>query len=672
MSAGRQALAYGLLEKSKTRRFSVDKLTEAKKQRRNQMNLKHLSIIRQALGGARVTPKKSDNKGGALKGAANWVVAAFLFVYVQGCADPKEPTVPPPSAPRCVAYLAAPLPSRAFDNKTAFSLDDIPEGGVNLLAQHSLSKTKIVRDGFSVLPKKLTGEAYVDVLEATTSDKLKNVRDASVRCPVKGMARKGDALLFVITLKCASTEDESGMGRVGIRISQRKRPFLEKKLSVPGEWKTFFIPFSANSNGGLNAFLSFGGFKKQTLILGSCEILDYGKRVKLSQLPKTRIGYDGMAPDAPWRAKAAARIDKYRRANLNLKVVDKTTGEPIENATVKIEQTGSSFAFGVTMSLWHVKEIPATVTRILDAGFNKLVPPNAMKWRHHNPKGLKVLFPVAEKLGVPVRGHTLIWGSFRRADKGVEKRQKYYKSHPEELRQLLLDHIKEYASLYKGKVVEWDVVNEPVPEHQYVDILGKNEMLAWFREAREILPHTKLYINDYQIVAGNRPEHRRGYREYIKFLLDHDAPLDGIGLQCHFRGPVPPAEMYRRMNEFAGFGKEMQVTEFTYPGDDKELQTRFATDFYILAFSHPKIVGVMNWHYSDFFDSKGKERPLLRAARELFVKRWRTNESLETDSKGTVSSRVFKGTYRITVSNGGKRKSLGAEIAGDKKLVVEF
>ena len=77
----------------------------------------------------------------------------------------------------------------------------------------------------------------------------------------------------------------------------------------------------------------------------------------------------------------------------------------------------------------------------------------------------------------------------------------------------------------KGHVIEWDVVNEPVPEHDLTDILGKSAMVTWYNAARKADPTALLFVNDYP--SPDDIGHLDGFDRDIQFLLDNHAPLRG-------------------------------------------------------------------------------------------------------------------------------------------------
>jgi len=57
------------------------------------------------------------------------------------------------------------------------------------------------------------------------------------------------------------------------------------------------------------------------------------------------ITYEGREPNAPWRMEAEQRIDKFRKANLTVRVSD-VNGRPVAGAKVHVRQLSHAYEFG--------------------------------------------------------------------------------------------------------------------------------------------------------------------------------------------------------------------------------------------------------------------------------------------------------------------------------------
>jgi hypothetical protein len=121
---------------------------------------------------------------------------------------------------------------------------------------------------------------------------------------------------------------------------------------------------------------------------------------------------------------------------------------------------------------------------------------------------------------------------------------------------------------YKGKVKEWDVVNEPISDDDssilrtdspWYQAIGEDYVKMAFIYAHEADPEAKLFINDYNIVA---PGKRERFYNFIKGLLEEGVPIHGIGIQGHWQLDWPTYEDIRYALElFSSLGLEIQITE---------------------------------------------------------------------------------------------------------------
>jgi hypothetical protein len=272
-----------------------------------------------------------------------------------------------------------------------------------------------------------------------------------------------------------------------------------------------------------------------------------------------------------------------------------------------------------------------------------------------------------------LRGHLFIWPGFERLPDGYD----LYKTDPAAFRKDLVDHIEEFANLYPDAFSEWDVMNEPYTEHDFMDLLGKDVVLEWFETARKANGDYLNYINDYGILSENNTEHQNIYHDWIKYILDHGAPLDGIGFQGHYRTPIPPEMILERIDRFAKFGKKMQITEFDFDHPDPALQARFFEDFMILVYSHPQMSALINWIYLEdnfrpnaaLYRKDFTPTAMGKVWERLLTREWHTGAELVADAHGKVSLRGFKGIYRVAVERDGKTSEQNIALLQDGKQV---
>ncbi|MGI9322141.1 MAG: endo-1,4-beta-xylanase [Pseudomonadales bacterium] len=385
--------------------------------------------------------------------------------------------------------------------------------------------------------------------------------------------------------------------------------------------------------------------------------------------------YQGMADSASWRRAALTRIEATRKGNFQLHISD-AAGAPLKNARVRASLYRHDFGFGAAVRLaWlldtkHPDEVRQRYQEICSSNFHKLTAANELKWKHNarNEPYLAPFFDWCQTHHLPVRGHCLVWAGFDRVPRELAQ----HKNDPKKLRKLIARHVRDMAARYKEPVTEWDVLNEPFSEHDFMDILGKDAALDWFHIAAEANPDAKRYINDYGVLTRSSKKHQDFYYDYIKWLLDKGAPVQGIGFQAHGPArfqPTPPEAMLATMDRFKRLGLEQQVTEFDFETDNEELQARYTQDFLIAVFSHPSMTGLVTWtpfEYGDKVVSKPSAalynrrlmpKPNALAWNELVNGAWSTDASISTDENGAAAFRGFKGAYKVEVTAGSRTET---------------
>jgi endo-1,4-beta-xylanase len=120
---------------------------------------------------------------------------------------------------------------------------------------------------------------------------------------------------------------------------------------------------------------------------------------------------------------------------------------------------------------------------------------------------------------------------------------------------------------------------------------------------------------------------------------------------------TPPTEIWRIVDRFAKFGLPIQITEFDLPIEDVQAQADYTRDLLTAWFAHPATTGFTMWGFwegsmwqpvSALVDKHWNPRPNGQAWIDLVKKKWWTDKTLETDSKGQATVRAFKGDYEVT------------------------
>lgn len=204
---------------------------------------------------------------------------------------------------------------------------------------------------------------------------------------------------------------------------------------------------------------------------------------------------------------------------------------------------------------------------IITEHFNSITCENEMKYGSvavsdgvYNLDRADRIVDFAGKNQIAVRGHTFVWHNqtpdwvFDYADK-------------EQLLQRIRGHITTIGNRYKDDIYCWDVVNEAIEDKldivlrrtKWLEILGEKYMDDVFHIAKEVLPGTQLFYNDYN---ETNPNKRGKIIETVQGMIRRGAPIDGIGLQCHYNLYEPSVDELKRSIElYADLGLRIHITE---------------------------------------------------------------------------------------------------------------
>ena len=138
--------------------------------------------------------------------------------------------------------------------------------------------------------------------------------------------------------------------------------------------------------------------------------------------------------------------------------------------------------------------------------------------------------------------------------------------------------------------------------------------------------------------------------------------MDGIGLQSHFDSNLTaPSRVLDLLDQFAAFGKDLQVTEFDISMSDEQVQADYTRDFLTLCFSHPAMKGFMMWGFWEgahwrplaaMIRRDWSTRPAYDVWNDLIYRQWWTDTSGATSADGIFRTRGFLGAYDVDVTIG--------------------
>jgi endo-1,4-beta-xylanase len=346
---------------------------------------------------------------------------------------------------------------------------------------------------------------------------------------------------------------------------------------------------------------------------------------------------------------------------------------------VRIAMKKHLFGFGsaINAALIQPDQPNAYMEKIKEL-FNKSVIENHLKWRMWNEENAAQAVRAVDWLnsqGIEVRGHCLVWPAWGFMPGHVSR------TDPALLQKQVLDHIDEVSQRFKGKLPEWDVLNEAFMAHDAIDMIGPSAVPSWFHRARANLPDVKLYINDFEILSGGDEGHQNFYYDQIEGLIRQGVPIDGIGMQSHFGDcPTPIPEVLRRLDRFGKLGLAIQPTEFDVGLRDERQQGEYTRDFLTATFSHPSIAGFLMWGFWEgsiysrslaLYREDWSIKPNGKAYNELVFDEWWTDVKTRTNSRGACTTRGFKGTYAITVGRGPRAREFELLLDKDTSVTID-
>jgi endo-1,4-beta-xylanase len=511
----------------------------------------------------------------------------------------------------------------------------------------------------------VTGQGFTQAWRFKTTGTFQTPYDLQLSASNDAALAKGDVLLVQFWARAVST---SPLAQTEFALEEGPPDYTKSVLigvSFGRQWKQYQVPFLAHRDFAVGeaSVLFRLGYANQAFELGDVQLLSYGKTRTLTSIPSRGFEYRGIEATAAWRQAANTRIDQYRKGNLTINVVD-ASGTAVPYATVKVEMQRHAFPFGSAVDATRLFSDQTYQNNVVKL-FNRVVLENDLKWTTWEcctkDVGLRALDFFKAK-GIPVRGHNLIWPCD--ADYCLPSDVVSYlqTSNLSALSSRIDSHLVELTTATKGKLVEWDVVNEPSANKRIFDVTGEGEMATWYRRVKQLDPGVKLFLNDY----GNLGEGTLDteYKRIIGRMLALGAPIEGIGLQAHFGWDLtPPEELNNRLNSFGVLGLPLAITEFDVNISDEKLQANYLRDTLTIAFANPRVSSFLMWGFWEdqhwlpqaaLYRKDWSIKPNGQVWNDLIFKQWWTNVTGPSSSRGTYSTRGFLGNYKITVTKNGK------------------
>nr|WP_228530729.1 MULTISPECIES: endo-1,4-beta-xylanase [Myxococcaceae] len=475
--------------------------------------------------------------------------------------------------------------------------------------------------------------------------------------------------------------------RVLVVMEDSKEPYrkeLRRLLRLSPEWKEYTLVLKASrafakGDAQLNIQL---GLDRGTAEIATVRLENYSRDPH--PVPRENVDpFGGEANPGDWRPAALSRIERIRKGELNVRVLDRR-GKPVPGASVELKQLRHRFHFGTAVVARRLLGSDPDSVRYraeIERLFNTIVFENEMKWERASPAQLAEVQQAvawARKRGFDIRGHTLVWGDYAHSPgvRGLSKEQG---------RQRVEQRVQGAVAAMKGQVYIWDVVNEAVGSTELWEDLGWSLFPETFRIARRADPAAQLCYNEANLAnqsLGERP--LAVATERVRALIASGAPLDVIGDQAHMSLPLTPIRSVLSIwDGLASFQRPLEVTEFDVAVEDDLLHASYVRDFLTAAFSHPALQGFTLWGFWEgqhWLATKGgamfrrdwSKRPAQDAYEQLVLGAWWSREHRSTAADGVARMRVFYGTHELVVVHGRARERRVVTLEPGKDGTFEF
>jgi len=238
---------------------------------------------------------------------------------------------------------------------------------------------------------------------------------------------------------------------------------------------------------------------------------------------------------------------------------------------IRIAGSCHGYMVGSNINHWHL-DSEAQYATVLAREFSLVVPEVEAKWsylesteQNYNYADLDTIHGFAEQNSQETKGHVLLWHSSipsfvtSAADAGTLTTA--------QLQAWVDTHIITTLERYRGKIHQWDVVNEAFNDDgTYRDTLFLQKLGAGFISGAHTLaltvdPTLRLLYNDYGIAAINSKSD--AVYSMVSQMIESGIPIHGIGMQMHISASNPPnlESVQENIQRFGRLGLEVQISE---------------------------------------------------------------------------------------------------------------
>lgn len=250
--------------------------------------------------------------------------------------------------------------------------------------------------------------------------------------------------------------------------------------------------------------------------------------------------------------------------------------------------------------------------------FSMITPENSFKPQAVQPlKGVftfvetDTLVEAAQNNNMLVHGHSLVMG--KATPEWMQK------TPMTDRKKVMVDHVKSVVGRYKGKVAQWDVVNEPMSEnaidykqgrpglreHMWLEAMGEEYIDIAYKAARIADKDAKLFLNDFGLEKDG--ERWDAFLSLVKRLQSRGVPIDGVGFEAHvYHSPADNIDskvLRSHIQTLAALGLESRISEIDVLGDDPKFQAKQYSSVLQVCLSEPSCTSYGIWGITDLYGS---------------------------------------------------------------------
>ena len=307
-------------------------------------------------------------------------------------------------------------------------------------------------------------------------------------------------------------------------------------------------------------------------------------------------------------------------------------------------QNGKSIGTAISLYKNDLTDSTLPETEAVGFQFNMLVAENEMKPEAFGGQNGNFYFATADKLvnfatrkKMAMRGHCLVWNqqspTWISSDGGKTNDQNLTR---QQALDIMKKHITSVMQHFKGKVREWDVVNECLDDNQsavrtnpdayelkkncvWQQAIGDDYVDSAFVYAHQADPDAILYLNDYGVEFQGKAKSAAFYN-LATSMKKKGIPIHGVGLQCHFSiDEVDSVKFDNTIRRFEEAGLQCIITELDMGIPDtseKSLleQARLYRVITDIMLNHDNCPSMVIWGLKDNNSWRETSNPLLFTA----------------------------------------------------------